>query len=149
VTQDSGITGIAHVIQLSVAPVFLLSGIGAMLAVMTNRLGRVIDRARALESKAASDPTRAAAINQELDTLSWRARHISRAITLCTITALLVCGVIATLFLGAFFGFDASGPAALLFVTAMFAFMAGLLLFVREVLRATANLRIGRHPTRE
>jgi hypothetical protein len=76
---------------------------------------------------------RGEAINHELDSLSWRARHISRAITLCTITALLVCGVIATLFLGAFFGFDASGPAALLFVTAMLAFMAGLLLFVREV----------------
>jgi len=149
VIQDSGISGVAHVIQLSVAPVFLLSGIGAMLAVMTNRLGRVIDRARALEVKAAADPARAEAIHQELDMLSWRARLISRAITLCTITALLVCAVIATLFLGAFFGFDASGPAALLFVTAMFAFMVGLLLFVREVLRATANLRIGRHPTRE
>lgn len=121
-TQDSGITAVAHVIQLSVAPVFLLSGIGAMLAVMTNRLARVIDRARTLEEKATADPAG---------------------------TPLLVCGVIATLFLGAFFGFDASGPAALLFVTAMFAFMAGLLLFVREVLRATANLRIGRHPTRE
>ena len=55
-TQDSGITGIAHVIQLSVAPVFLLSGIGAMLAVMTNRLARVIDRARALEAKVTADP---------------------------------------------------------------------------------------------
>jgi len=56
VTQDSGITAVAHVIQLSVAPVFLLSGIGAMLAVMTNRLARVIDRARALEAKATADP---------------------------------------------------------------------------------------------
>jgi Protein of unknown function (DUF2721). len=148
VTQDSGITGIAHVIQLSVAPVFLLSGIGAMLAVMTNRLARVIDRARALEAKATADPP-GRNRSPRNSTPSWRARHISRAITLCTITALLVCGVIATLFLGAFFGFDASGPAALLFVTAMLAFMAGLLLFVREVLRATANLRIGRHPTRE
>jgi len=56
VTQDSGITAVAHVIQLSVAPVFLLSGIGAMLAVMTNRLARVIDRARTLEAKVTADP---------------------------------------------------------------------------------------------
>lgn len=40
---------VAHAIQLAVAPVFLLSGIGAMLVVMTNRLGRIIDRARVIE----------------------------------------------------------------------------------------------------
>jgi hypothetical protein len=145
VTQDSGITGVAHVIQLSVAPVFLLSGIGAMLAVMTNRLARVIDRARTLEAKTVTDPSLADQLQAELQTLSHRARQISRAITLCTVTALLVCGVIATLFIGSFFGFDASVPVAVLFVTAMVAFMSGLLLFVREVLLATANLRIGRH----
>ena len=144
-TQDSGISGIAHVIQLSVAPVFLLSGIGAMLAVMTNRLARVIDRARHLEEKMAADPSTAGQRNPELETLSRRARQISRAIMLCTITALLVCGVIATLFIGSFFGFDASLPAAVLFVTAMIAFMSGLLLFVREILLATATLRIGHH----
>ena len=45
------ISAIAHVIQLSVAPVFLLSGIGAILAVMTSRLSRIIDRARVLEAR--------------------------------------------------------------------------------------------------
>jgi hypothetical protein len=40
---------VVHAIQLAVAAVFLLSGIGAILAVMTNRLGRIIDRARVLE----------------------------------------------------------------------------------------------------
>jgi hypothetical protein len=38
---------IAHSIQLSVAPVFLLSGVGVLLGVLTNRLARVVDRARA------------------------------------------------------------------------------------------------------
>jgi hypothetical protein len=42
---------VAHAIELAVAPVFLLTGIGAILAVMTNRLGRVIDRARVLEER--------------------------------------------------------------------------------------------------
>jgi hypothetical protein len=45
---------VAHAIQLAVAPVFLLSGIGAILAVMTNRLGRIIDRARVLEKNSMS-----------------------------------------------------------------------------------------------
>jgi hypothetical protein len=144
--QDSGISTVAHVISLSVAPVFLLSGIGAMLAVMTSRLGRIVDRARALEAKLpGADPAVAATIHRELSSLALRARHAGYAIALCTITALLVCAVIATLFLGAFLQFDASIPAALLFVAAMLAFMAGLVLFVREVMVAISVLRIGHH----
>jgi Protein of unknown function (DUF2721) len=61
VIELSDIT-VAHAIQLAVAPVFLLSGIGAILAVMTSRLGRIIDRAHVLEDKldSASQETRAA-----------------------------------------------------------------------------------------
>jgi uncharacterized protein DUF2721 len=143
---DTGITAVAHAIQLAVAPVFLLSGIGAMLAVLTNRLSRIIDRGRVLDNQLAMiAPDAAASIHAELKALSRRARLISRAITLCTITALLVCAVIATLFVGAFVGFDASVPVALFFVAAMFAFFAGLLSFLREIFIATASLRIGPH----
>jgi hypothetical protein len=146
VQQDAGVTGIAHVIQLSVAPVFLLSGIGAMLAVMTNRLSRVIDRARLLEGRlAAMPPSESHPLHNELGTLSRRARMINVAITLCTATALLVCAVVAALFLGAFAGFDASIPVALLFIGAMVTFFAGLLSFLREIFLATASLRIGPH----
>src|SRR5207253_1825331 len=114
VQQSPGITAVAHAIQLAVAPVFLLSGIGAVLAVLTNRLSRIIDRGRTLEAQlATSPPDRAAKFQVELATLSRRAQLIGRAITLCTVTALLVCTVIATLFLGAFARFDASVPVAL------------------------------------
>jgi hypothetical protein len=146
VQQSPGITAVAHAIQLAVAPVFLLSGIGAMLAVLTNRLSRIIDRGRTLEAQlAASLPDGAAHIHAQLAVLSRRAKLISRAITLCTITALLVCAVIATLFLAAFAGFDAWVPVALFFVAAMVAFFAGLLFFLREIFVATATLRIGPH----
>ena len=144
--QSPGITGVAHAIQLAVAPVFLLSGIGAMLAVLTSRLSRIIDRGRTLETQLPARPPDAAArVRAELATLSRRAQLISRAITLCTVTAMLVCTVIATLFLGAFASFDASMPVALFFVAAMVAFFAGLLFFLREIFIATANLRIGPH----
>jgi len=74
--QDNGISTVAHVISLSVAPVFLLSGIGAMLAVMTSRLGRIVDRARALEATLpGADPGLAATLHDELGTLARRARH--------------------------------------------------------------------------
>jgi hypothetical protein len=61
----------------------------------------------------------------------------------CTVTALLVCGVIATLFIGAFGGFDTSMPVALLFVAGMVALIGGLLFFIREISIATARMRIG------
>jgi hypothetical protein len=147
VQQETGITAVAHAIQLSVAPVFLLSGIGAMLAVMTSRLARVIDRARVLEAKlpgAAPDGERA--LHAELGTLSRRAKLINGSITLCTVTALLVCAVIAVGFVGVvFLRTDYSAPLALLFIGAMVTFFAGLVLFLREIFIATANLRIGPH----
>ena len=137
---------VAHAIQLAVAPVFLLSGIGAILAVMTNRLGRVIDRGRVLEDRlGAASPKLVTTLPADLAILSRRAKLISRAITLCTTTALLVCTVIAVLFLSAFLRFDAAIPVALLFVAAMASFFLGLLTFLREIYLATVSLRIGSH----
>jgi uncharacterized protein DUF2721 len=135
---------VAHAIQLAVAPVFLLSGIGAMLVVMTNRLGRIIDRARVIEQRlenASRDSV--AGYNLDLAVLSKRAKLISRAITLCTTTALLICIVIAVLFLNAFLRLDAAIPVSFLFITAMLTFFLGLVCFLREIYLATVNLRIG------
>ncbi|HKY08549.1 MAG TPA: DUF2721 domain-containing protein [Candidatus Binatia bacterium] len=135
---------IAHVIQLAVAPVFLLTGIGAILAVMTNRLGRIIDRARVLEAGLApAAPELIATVRADLSVLSRRARLIYRAITLCTTTALLICTVIALLFLSASLHFNATTPVTILFVAAMATFFLGLVWFLREIYLATVNLRIG------
>jgi len=129
--QDTGVTAVAHVIQLAVAPVFLLTGIGAMLSVMTSRLARVVDRARTLEREVPPGGTGAESeVISELSTLSRRAKLIGRSITLCTITALLICAVIAVLFLGAFLQLDTATTVALLFIAAMVAFFAGLALFL-------------------
>jgi Protein of unknown function (DUF2721) len=145
--ENSTITGIAHVIQLAVAPVFLLSGIAAMLAVMMNRLARIVDRARTLESQSlGASPEMRTWLEKEVGLLSRRALSIGHAITLCTVTALLVCAVIATLFLGAFFNFNPYVPVGITFVLAMLCFFVGLLSFLREVFVATASLRIGLPP---
>jgi hypothetical protein len=140
----TNVSTISHVIQLAVAPVFLLSGIGAMLAVMTNRLSRIIDRARVLESRLEhATPEESGRLQEDLVTLRQRARLIGPAITLCTGTALLICMVIAVLFLSAFFNFDAGVIVAILFILSMLAFFLGLLWFLREIFVATRNLRIG------
>lgn len=142
--EISNLSAIAQVIQLAVAPVFLLTGIGAILAVMTNRLGRIIDRARVLEAMIeGASPELLSGLRSDLATLSRRAKLINCAITFCTTTALLVCTVIAILFLSAFLHFDAAIPVALLFVAAMSAFFLGLLWFLREIFVATGSLRIG------
>lgn len=141
---EPAIAAIAHVIQLAVAPVFLLTGIGGMLAVMTNRLGRIVDRARRIEDAGAGTPEETEARRAELRTLSRRARLTSTAISLCTLTALLVAAVIAILFLGAFLTFDASLMVALLFIAAMLAFIVALICFLREVFLAIEGLSFGK-----
>src|SRR3712207_4231497 len=93
------VASIAHSIQLSVAPVFLLSGIGVFLSVLTARLARVIDRARPIEEKfeAAAGADRDS-LRRRLRVLSKRARLINASITLATVSALLVAIVVALLF---------------------------------------------------
>ena len=142
--RDTGVTAVARVIQLAVAPVFLLSGIGAMLSVMTNRLARIVDRARVLEIAMSQRGAETDAhMTGELDALSRRAKLISWSITLCTVTALLICAVIAVLFLGAFLEIHFSTAVALLFIGAMLAFFVGLLVFLFEIRVATATVRFG------
>lgn len=135
---------IPHVIQLAVAPVFLLSGVGVTLGVLVNRLGRIIDRARTLE---ASLPGTTGATHEvaatELHTLSRRAALVNRAITLCTACALLICLLIAGLFIGAVLGLELTVLLAGLFILAMVALVGGYLSFLREVFLATESLRFG------
>ncbi|HUF34451.1 MAG TPA: DUF2721 domain-containing protein [Gemmatimonadales bacterium] len=142
--QDSSVAAIAHVIELAVAPVFLVTGVGALLAVLTNRLARIIDRARVLEERLGvlGDSERAAD-EADLRTLSRRARYINRAISLSVTCALLVCAVIAALFGGTFVEVDLSGLVGMIFIAAMFALIGALVSFLREIYIATRSLRIG------
>jgi hypothetical protein len=141
---DTAASAIAQVIQLAVAPVFLLTGVGAILNVLTQRLARIIDRARDLEGRLslASDSEKGSYFGQ-LDVLRRRARLANWALSQCTTSAFLVCTIIVVLFLEAFLSLNRAGVIALLFISAMLSLIAGLLIFLREVFLATASLRIG------
>jgi hypothetical protein len=130
---------VAQVIQQAVAPVFLLTGVGAILSVLSVRLARVIDRFRVLDT--ASDGDRAAHVS-EIETLILRARWIHWAISLCTTCALLICIVIAALFIGSELGKDPSTPIAVFFIAAMLALTAGLLCFLREIALSTNIINV-------
>jgi len=121
---------VASAIQLAVAPAFLLTGIGATLSVMTNRLARIIDRFRVLNDsqfKADSDDL------LELDLLRLRAKWTHWAIALTTLSALLTCIVIAAIFIATEIQFDFDKYIAFLFIGAMTSLIVGLILFTREV----------------
>jgi hypothetical protein len=138
------VTDVAHAMQLALGPVFLLNGVGVMLAMLTSRLSRIVDRARTVEErlpKAEGDELRE--IHRVLDVTRRRARLVNRAITLGTVAALLVAALVAMLFMGAFLEFDIGPTVALLFVLCMGALVGSLLCFLVEVRVATAALRIG------
>jgi len=134
------VTTVAQVIQLAVAPVFLLAGVGALLNVLTSRLSRIIDTFHKLENSLldetqTSDRARSLA---SISYLSRRARLIHWAISLCTSCYLLVCMVVVTLFIAPELQLDLSRAIAGLFIAAMLALIAALSCFLREINLATS-----------
>ena len=121
---------IASVIQMAVAPAFLLTGVGAILTVMTARLTRIVDRFRVLheESKVLSEYQK-----KELDLLMLRSRWTHWAIALTTISALLICMLIAMIFISTEISFNLDQFISILFIMAMTALIFGLLSFLKEV----------------
>jgi Protein of unknown function (DUF2721) len=139
---------IAHLVQSSVAPVFLLSGIAATLGVLTGRLTRVVDRARGLEAQLAEHPGSQQPVQADLAVLARRAGYIYTAISLCAVAALLVALVVVGLFANAFTGIGLESTIALLFVGAMVCLAAAFVAFFVEVRMAIGALRIGHRPPR-
>jgi len=149
--EDTAVNTVSHLIQLSVAPVFLIAGVGAILGVLSQRLARITDRIERLNIKinqAVSDEgqnRRATDVSAETSTslkrhryyLQIRAKNMNLAILFCIMTGLLVASVIMILFLSSFFAFDGGLLIAALFILGMGAFMASLSLFIREIFMAT------------
>ena len=144
---ETRISAIAHVIQLAIAPVFLISGVATLLSVLANRLGRIVDRARVLEAKLeVPDEAKKALMFDELMRLSRRARLVNLAISFGTICALLICVTIATLFTGTFLPINVSRVITVLFIAAMLSLFLALIAFLREVMIASRALRISSRP---
>jgi len=123
---------IAVVIQMAVAPAFLLTGIGAILTVMATRLTRIVDRFRVL-NEGKSLFIKKKAKTDELLSLLCRARWTHIAIFLTTVSALLICVLIAMIFIATEVSFSIDKYLSILFIAAMSALILGLLSFLREV----------------
>lgn len=132
------LSDISLAIRDAVAPVFLLTGIGSIMGVLTNRLGRAVDRFRRL--KEFDQTSLPAALVNELSTIALRIRWMRRAIGLCTLSALTVCLSIAVMFVSVSFVVDLSLAVSTLFIMTMCTLIVGLLCFLREIALATKEV---------
>lgn len=136
---------VAHLIQVALTPIFLISAIGVTLNVLTSRLARIVDRARTMENELCRPDYQAGGrdLQVALAVLARRAHYINAAITLITLSALFIALVVVMLFVNAFAHWDLSAFIAIMFILSMLSFAAALTSFLIEVRIATTTLRIG------
>ena len=137
-----GVNTVSQLIQLSVAPVFLLAGVAGLLNVFTGRLSRIIDKVDKLdkyeEENILKDEKSILKITQRREFLTMRMKNTNLAILFSTSTGLLVAMVIVTMFLSAIFDFKDFLFIAILFILAMICLIISLFLFLREIFYTTS-----------
>jgi hypothetical protein len=134
---------VAEIVRLAVAPVFLLSGIGAFLNVCANRLSRIVDRARRvepllLESRGAEHDR----FLREMQTLDRRVHLVSWAISLTVMSGVMICLVVSLLFAGSLTKTNFATSTALLFIGSMLAIGGGFAVFLVETRLASRTVRV-------
>ena len=133
---------ISHVIQLAIAPVFLLTALGSLLSVLTNRLGRAVDRRRVLaDPRVPHEGDLASLAAAELDYIERRVHWIYVSISLSVVCALLICVLIAIAFIDPFVASDLARVVAILFILAMLALIGSLSAFLREIFLGVTTVR--------
>jgi hypothetical protein len=142
-SADTAVTAVAQIIQLAVAPVFLLAGIGAFLNVCASRLARIVDRARGLEPRMLGSRGREHdRLRDEIRVLDRRIKLVSQAIFLSVLSALLICAVVVLLFAAGLTGAHFGTAIALLFIASMVTIGAGFFVFLVETRVASRSVRI-------
>ena len=140
--MEPHVSDIVRIIQLVVAPVFLLTAVGTIIAALNIRLGRAVDRRRVLEVKLGSlANNEVEAARDELAQIARRIRYVYLSILFAVLSAIFVCLLIAGAFIGALVSAEMSRTIAGLFVVAMLALIVSLLLFLREIFLAVSTPR--------
>jgi hypothetical protein len=143
--MESHVIDITRVIQLAIAPVFLLTAIGTFISALSSRLARAVDRRRVVRQQLAAGGEGAAEMRAELGQIQRRASLIYLAILAAVAAALLVCLVVASAFVGALLAIELSNMVAVLFILAMCALIVSLTLFLREIFLAVSFGRLQSH----
>jgi hypothetical protein len=142
---NTSIPAVSSIIQLALAPVFLLTGIAGFLSMLSLRLGRVVDRGRLLDRRISltREEEQRKPLLEEANVIWKRIRIINWAIRLAVLSALTICLVVVCLFAGGFVSFKLGGIIAYLFVAAMFFMVICLVLLLFEVTISTSKMRQG------
>jgi ABC-type sugar transport system permease subunit len=141
--DDTSVTTVAQVIQLAVAPVFLLSGICAFLDACMTRVSRVLERCRAIEPQLLqSDGTDHRRWLNEIKDLDRRVQLMSWTIILSALSAVLTCLVVALLFAATLFDPSFGRAIALLFIGSMLTIGIGFAIFLAETRLAARSIRV-------
>lgn len=142
-TTETAVAEIAEIIQLALAPVFLLAGIGAFLNVCVSRLSRIVDRSRDLEPRIlASRGAEHDRLQADLRVLDKRMGLVSRAISLSVTSAVLTCAVVVLLFAGSLLEAQFGTSIAILFIISMIALGLGFAVFLIETRVASRAIRV-------
>ena len=141
VHPPSEVLDVSIAIHDAVAPVFLLTGIGSILGVLVNRLGRAIDRARYLNALHADQRN---SFLDELDLIAVRTSWMRWSVGLFIFAGLCVSLAIASIFIGVAINIHLSTFVLMTFITAMISLIFGLLCFLREIILASQEV-ITRH----
>ncbi|WP_294964922.1 DUF2721 domain-containing protein [Sulfurimonas sp.] len=142
-SDSNSINTVSHLIQLAVAPVFLIAGMAGVLNVLVSRLSRIIDKSEKLTEKLESHKKdklfdkKSCFIKKQKTYMARRIGNMNFAILFCAMTGLLICLVIMVMFMSAFFTFDGSTAISTLFIMAMASFSIALTLFLREIFMAS------------
>lgn len=137
------VTELIPVLQVAIGPMILISGAGMLLLSMTNRLGRVIDRARILDRElrpgSAEDPHRS---REQLRILLYRARLLRRAIVLVASSVLMAALLIISLFFATLMKVTSGILIVTLFVGCMVTLIFSIIEFIRDINQTLTALKL-------
>jgi hypothetical protein len=139
----ANLTEITGILQASISPVALISGVGLLLLSLTNRFGRTTDRARSLHAQIhSSPPDQVRDLEAEIRILFRRSTILRGSISLAAASILCAGLLIATLFLAYLFGAAVQDEVAILFALSFFALVASVVLLIEDVSLSLRALQV-------
>jgi len=130
------------VIQTAVGPVILISGVGLLLLSITNRFGRIVDRARLLARELPDAGARQGQLSEQLAIIYRRSKVLRLSIVLATSSVLLAGLLVISLFLAALLHLEAALLVSFLFILCMASLIGSLVVFLLDLQMSLAALRV-------
>ncbi len=141
--ENAASSSLLPVIQLAITPVILISGVGALMITLTNRMGRIVDRTRTLAGQVRAAPAADRGhFDNQLGILWRRAKLIRIAVTLAGLSMLLSCLLVMAIFADASMARDFGAPLVVVFLGSVICLAAALIAFLRDVWMSLWALRL-------